>query len=67
LVTTADRALYLAKRSDRNCVRTAADLPSEDIFHTPYEPVLPTHETCEVYNGVKKEAPADTHEAYNPS
>ena len=67
LVTSADRALYLAKRSGRNCVRTAADLPSDDLYSPPYAPVLPTHETCEVYNSMSSEPSADTHEAYNPS
>ena len=67
LVTSADRALYLAKRSDRNCVRTAADLPREDIFSAPYEPVLPAHDTCEVYNDLKSETLADVLETCNPS
>ena len=58
LVTSADRALYLAKHSGRNKVCSTAELPPEDIFHPPYEPVLPTHETCEVYNGAPSEAPA---------
>jgi len=67
LVTSADRALFLAKRSGRNKVCSTDQLPSEDIFNAPYEPVLPTHETCEVFNGVNPEAQADVQEAYNPS
>ena len=69
LVTSADRALFLAKRSGRNKVCSTAELPPEDIFSAPYEHVLPTHETCEVYNPVKSEPPAtaDMQEAYNPS
>jgi diguanylate cyclase (GGDEF)-like protein len=69
LVTSADRALFLAKRTGRNRVRSTADLPPEDIFSVPYEPVLPTHETAEVYNSVPAEARtgADAHEAIQPS
>ncbi|MFL6335499.1 MAG: diguanylate cyclase [Pyrinomonadaceae bacterium] len=69
LVTTADRAVYLAKRSNRNCVCTAADLPPEDIFGTPHEHPLPTQETCEVYDRLKTEppVPAEVLEACNPS
>jgi diguanylate cyclase (GGDEF)-like protein len=58
LVTSADRALFLAKRSGRNKVCSTAELPPEDVFTPPYEPVLPTHESCEVYNSVPSEAPA---------
>ncbi|HEX8501628.1 MAG TPA: sensor domain-containing diguanylate cyclase [Pyrinomonadaceae bacterium] len=57
LVTAADRALYLAKRSGRNCVRTTADLPADDAFSHPYEPVIPVRETCEVFNTLPAEAP----------
>ncbi|HEX7312366.1 MAG TPA: sensor domain-containing diguanylate cyclase [Pyrinomonadaceae bacterium] len=69
LVTSADRALFLAKRSGRNKVCSTAELPPEDIFSAPYEPILPTHETCEVYNDVKSEQPVaqDVHETCNPS
>ncbi|MBV9925604.1 MAG: sensor domain-containing diguanylate cyclase [Acidobacteria bacterium] len=67
LVTSADRALFLAKRTGRNKVCSTEELPPEDIFSMPYEPVLPTHETCEIYNAVKAEAPTDAHEACNPS
>ena len=69
LVTSADRALFLAKRSGRNKVCSTAELPPEDIFGAPYEPILPTHETCEVFNNVPADAPAtpDVQEAYNPS
>jgi diguanylate cyclase (GGDEF)-like protein len=57
LVTSADRALYQAKRSGRNQVCSTADLPADDIF-SPYEPVLPTRETAEVFNSAPAEAPA---------
>jgi diguanylate cyclase (GGDEF)-like protein len=69
LVTSADRALFLAKRSGRNKVCSTAELPPEDIFNVPYEPVLPTSETCEVFSGAKQEAPAlaDLQESCNPS
>jgi diguanylate cyclase (GGDEF)-like protein len=69
LVTSADRALFLAKRSGRDKVCSTDELPPEGIFHSPYEPVLPTRETCEVYNGAQPEAPAtqDVPEACNPS
>ena len=67
LVTSADRALFLAKRTGRNKVCSTTELPPEDIFNTPYEPVLPTHETCKVFNGATPGANADTQEAYNPS
>ncbi len=68
LVTSADRALYQAKRSGRNKVCSTADVPGEDIFSLPYEPVLPVHETCEVYNAAATEAPAapDQQEAGAP-
>jgi diguanylate cyclase (GGDEF)-like protein len=69
LVTSADRALFLAKRSGRNKVCSTDELPPEDIFSVPYEPVLPAHENCEVYNGAQPDAPAlaDMKEACNPS
>jgi diguanylate cyclase (GGDEF)-like protein len=69
LVTSADRALFLAKRSGRNKVCSTDELPPEDIFNTPYEPVLPTHETCEVFNAANAEthATSDMQEACNPS
>ncbi len=69
LVTSADRALFLAKRTGRNKVCSTAELPPEDIFSAPYEPVLPTHESCEVYNGLSSDVPtlADMQEACNPS
>jgi diguanylate cyclase (GGDEF)-like protein len=57
LVTTADRALYQAKRTGRNLVCSPADLPSEDIFSLPYEPVVPIHETAEVYSVAPVEPP----------
>lgn len=69
LVTSADRALYQAKRTGRNKVCSTADLPADEIFSLPYEPVLPVHETAEVYNSPAPEAPAvapETHEAVNP-
>ncbi len=69
LVTSADRALYLAKRTGRNKVCTTADLPPDDIFSVPYEPVLPVRESCEVYNAPAAEVPAapDLQEAVNPT
>ena len=68
LVTSADRALYQAKRTGRNKVCSTADLPSDEIFSLPYEPVLPVHETAEIYNSPAPEAPAapEPHEAAVP-
>jgi len=68
LVTSADRALYLAKRTGRNKVCSTTDLPPDDIFSVPYEPVLPVHEICEVFNNAPPEVPAapDLQEAVNP-
>jgi diguanylate cyclase (GGDEF)-like protein len=69
LVTSADRALYQAKRTGRNRVCSTADLPADEIFSLPYEPVLPVHETAEVYNSPAAEAPAgaaEPHEAAVP-
>jgi diguanylate cyclase (GGDEF)-like protein len=69
LVTSADRALFLAKRSGRNKVCSTDELPPEDIFNTPYEPVLPTHETSELFNAANADAHAtsEMQEACNPS
>ncbi|MET0646097.1 MAG: sensor domain-containing diguanylate cyclase [Pyrinomonadaceae bacterium] len=69
LVTSADRALFLSKRTGRNKVCSTAELPPEDIFSVPYEPILPTHETCEVFNSANSDVPtlADMQEACNPS
>jgi diguanylate cyclase len=69
LVTSADRALYLAKRTGRNRVRTTADLPADDILSLPYEPVLPVHETCEIYGvapAAEPPAAPDLQEALPP-
>ncbi|HEX7956253.1 MAG TPA: GGDEF domain-containing protein, partial [Pyrinomonadaceae bacterium] len=68
LVTTADRALYLAKRSGRNRVHSAEELPADDAFSLPYEPVLPMHETAEVFNSLPADTQAapDFAEASNP-
>jgi hypothetical protein len=69
LVTSADRALYLAKRSGRNKVCSTGELPPDDVYSPPYEPVLPTHETCEVYSRAQQDSPAqsDLLETCNPS
>jgi len=69
LVTSADRALFLAKRSGRNRVCSADELPPENIFNAPYGPALPTREGCEVFNTVQADAHAasDVQEACNPS
>ncbi|HEX8353134.1 MAG TPA: sensor domain-containing diguanylate cyclase [Pyrinomonadaceae bacterium] len=68
LVTSADRALYQAKRTGRNRVCSTADLPPDDLFSAPYEPVLPVHETCEVFNAAAPDIPAapELQEAVNP-
>jgi diguanylate cyclase (GGDEF)-like protein len=48
LVTTADRALYQAKRMGRNRVCSFADLPPEEIFAPPFEATVPVTEQTEV-------------------
>ena len=69
LVTSADRALFLAKRSGRNRVCSADELPPENIFNVPYKPVRPARASCEVFNPVRADAHAapDVQEACNPS
>ena|GEM_PF-349973 len=67
LVTTADRALYQAKRTGRNLVCSPADLSPDEISFTAFDPHTPAETVADLAEEAVAESEAESEEITLPS